>query len=602
MALCCTLADNAWSIVATLLCVLVTSRLFLRPSARRRPSLPPRSSARTLPRGTGDVMQCVSPANGEVIGNVRAYTPADVVACVKSARVAQRGESGSGGRVSNGKSQKAAAAAVWGASSFAERRALLQDIIDWIVANQEEIIALSMRDSGKTVTEATMGEVLITCEKLRWLIKHGERCLAREYRPVATLLAFTKRAYVDYKPLGVIGVIVPWNYPFHNVLSAAAAALMAGNGVVIKVSEYASYGAERIETVLREIIAKRGYDPNLIHVITGMGETGSALVTSGVDKVLFIGSPAVGKLVMRAASANLTPVILELGGKDPFIVFDDVDLEHCLDIAIRGAFINCGQNCISAERIYVQSGVHDRFVEEIVKRVRTLSMGASSCKPDGRRCDFGAITMPAQVKNYESLIDDAVQKGAKLLHGGVTYTDGDATGKGVYFKPTILSDVTHKMRIANEEAFGPIMSIFKFDSEEEVIEQANCTNFGLGSCVFTRSLARAERVTSQLETGMTSINDFGMVPMVQSLPFGGVKHSGFGAFNGREGLIGFSRTHAVVTDRFPGMRTQTPKFLQYPVSKYAATIAQAAVKMIYGPSWMASAQALATMMKNIMKA
>ena len=189
-----------------------------------------------------------------------------------------------------------------------------------------------------------MGEVMITCEKLRWLIQHSEGYLAREYRPVAALLAFTKQAYVEYKPLGVIGVIVPWNYPFHNVLSAVGAALMSGNGCVVKVSEYASKGAERIEEVFRTILARRGYDPELVQVITGMGETGGALVGCGVDKVLFIGSPAVGKLVMKAASATLTPVILELGGKDPFIVFNDAEFEHVVDIAIRGAFINCGQS------------------------------------------------------------------------------------------------------------------------------------------------------------------------------------------------------------------------------------------------------------------
>lgn len=189
-----------------------------------------------------------------------------------------------------------------------------------------------------------MGEVMITCEKLRFTIAKGESWLAREYRSVAALLAFTKTAYVEYQPLGVIGVIVPWNYPFHNVLSAATAALMAGNGCVIKVSEYASWGAPWIENMFREVLANRGYDPELVQVITGMGETGNALVTCGVDKVLFIGSPGVGKLVMKAASATLTPVILELGGKDPFIVFSDAEFDHCIDIAIRGAFINCGQS------------------------------------------------------------------------------------------------------------------------------------------------------------------------------------------------------------------------------------------------------------------
>jgi acyl-CoA reductase-like NAD-dependent aldehyde dehydrogenase len=443
-----------------------------------------------------------------------------------------------------------------------------------------------------------MGEVMISCEKLRWLIAHGERCLAREGRPVAAMLAFTKKAYVDYKPLGVIGVIVPWNYPFHNVLSAVAAALMAGNGVMVKVSEYASFGAGRIETILRDVLARRGHDPELVQVVTGYGETGNALVTSGVDKVLFIGSPAVGKLVMKAASATLTPVILELGGKDAFIVFDDVDFEHAVDIAIRGAFINCGQNCISAERFYVQSGVYDRFVAEIKKRLSTLEQGASSI--DGQRCDFGAITMEPQIKVFSELITDAVNKGAKLEMGGARFTDEKRAGKGCFWQPTLLTGVTHAMRIANEEAFGPVMSVIKFTTEAEVVKMANCTEFGLGSSVFTTDYAKAERITSQLYTGMTTVNDFGMVPMVQSLPFGGVRSSGFGAFNGAEGLRGFSRTHAVVTDRFP-VRSQTPKFLQYPVNKNAVHVTQAAVSMIYGKSWIDSAKALVDLAKAAMK-
>lgn len=355
--------------------------------------------------------------------------------------------------------------------------------------------------------------------------------------------------------------------------------------------------------MFREILANRGYDPELVQVITGMGETGNALVTCGVDKVLFIGSPAVGKLVMKAASATLTPVILELGGKDPFIVFSDAEFEHCIDIAIRGAFINCGQNCISAERFYIEDSLYDKFVAEVTKRVRTLQLGVADLEGK-QRCDFGAITMPSQVDNYKALIADAVAKGAKIQVGGETYRDdtGVRTGKaGCYFAPTVLAEVNHSMRIANEEGFGPIMSCIRFKTETELVRMANCTSYGLGSSIFTTDYAKAERISAQLRTGMTTINDFGMVPMVQCLPFGGVRDSGFGAFNGPEGLRGFSRTHSVVTDRFP-VRSQTPKFLQYPVNASAHKIAQAAVAMIYAPSWIDSAKSLVAMLQAMIKA
>ena len=248
--------------------------------------------------------------------------------------------------------------------------------------------------------------------------------------------------------------------------------------------------------------------------------------------------------------------------------------------------------------------MYDKFAAEVSRRVKALQQGASGLGPNAPRCDFGAITMPAQIANYRALIDDAVAKGAKILAGGEVYTDkaGGRTGKaGCYFAPTILADVNHSMRCANEEGFGPMMNLIRFKTEAELVALANCTEYGLGSSVFTTDYAKAERITSQLVTGMTSVNDFGMVPMVQSLPFGGVKSSGFGAFNGPEGLRGFSRAHAVVTDRFP-MRSQTPKFLQYPVSPAAVGIVQAGVKMVYGASWTESVTNCISLVKQILKA
>lgn len=202
------------------------------------------------------------------------------------------------------------------------------------------------------------------------------------------------------------------------------------------------------------------------------------------------------------------------------------------------------------------------------------------------------------MKIVESLIADALSKGAKLLHGGSRFVSTSAPN-GLFFTPTILANVTHQMRIANEEVFGPVMTIMKFDTEQQVIEMANCTDYGLGSSIFTTDYQKADRVASQLVTGMTSVNDFGMVPMVQSLPFGGVKHSGFGAFNGSEGLRGFSRAQAIVNDRF-GVRAQTPPFLQYPVAPNAFKIVQAGVRMVYGQSWIQSIKGFIEMMKLIL--
>jgi len=370
------------------------------------------------------------------------------------------------------------------------------------------------------------------------------------------------------------------------------AALFSGNGAVCKVSEYASFCAGPIEDVFRQILSKRGYDPELVQIIQGFGETGAALVQSGVDKVLFIGSPAVGKKVMEGASATLTPVILELGGKDPFVAFADCDFDHMLEIAIRGAFINCGQNCISSERFYVQAPIYDKFVAEIERRAKTLRQGTPGT------CDFGSMTMPAQVGIVDTLVKDAVAKGARLLKGGAQIPGTPANS--LYYGITILADVNHSMRIANEEAFGPVMTIIRFSEEKDLLEMVNSTEFGLGSSVFTTDYKKADRVGGQIRSGMLNINDYGTVPLIQSLPFGGVKYSGFGAFNGKEGLRGFSHTKSVVTDRFP-FRMAAPAFLRYPVADNAHLIAQQAVLMVYSASWLASAKALAGLIGLLLK-
>jgi acyl-CoA reductase-like NAD-dependent aldehyde dehydrogenase len=271
--------------------------------------------------------------------------------------------------------QRAKAAQVeWAKTSWAERRAVLMDLSDAIIANAEEIALLSTNDTGKTRAEAVMGELGISLEKCRWLCAHGEAILSREDRPLPLLMRILKRAYVEFVPVGVMGLIVPWNYPANHVLVHGATCLFAGNAALFKVSEYASASAAALEDIFRKVLANRGHSPDLVQVVTGLGATGEAVVKSGVDKILFIGSPAIGKKIMAAASERLTPVILELGGKDPFIVFDDCDFDHTIDIAVRGAFINCGQNCVSAERFYVHEKVYDRFIERMTALLKTMRL------------------------------------------------------------------------------------------------------------------------------------------------------------------------------------------------------------------------------------
>jgi len=493
------------------------------------------------------MMDCVDPATGERLGQVPVMDRAAVVAAVQRGRAAQR---------------------AWAATSFAERRAVLKDILARVVAEQEAISRLAVRDSGKTMVDAAMGEIFPVCEKLRYTIAHGERDLRPQAR--ASGLLPHKSARVEYLPLGVIGVISPWNFPFHNFFCPVIPALFAGNAVVIKVSELASLSSLEYLKIFEEVLTRRGHARELVQVVTGYGETGAALVGSGVDKIFFTGSPQNGRKVMAAAAETLTPVVLELGGKDPMIVCDDAVLEQAVSTALFGVFNACGQMCVGVERLYVFSGVYDAFVAQVTERARALRQGP----PLAGEVDLGAMTMPRQLEIIQALVDDAVAKGARLLLGGRPRPELG----GNFYPPTILVDVDHTMRIAREEQFGPVMVIMRVDSEAEAIARANDCPYGLGSSVFTRDRRRAERMARAIQAGMTTVNDFGLAYMIQSLPFGGVKISGFGKINGREGLRACCNEKAIVTDRVPVRQGMA----LYPVRAATLPLVTGAVQAIYG--------------------
>jgi len=377
------------------------------------------------------------PSNFDYFGEVKAMSAEEVKATVNRARQAQQ---------------------VWKKSSFATRKLLMRTMLKYITENQENCARVAVRESGKTFLDAVIGEVLVTCEKLTWLANSGEKCLQREYRETGRMMMM-KKVYVDFVPVGVVGAIVPWNYPFHNVFNPVSAALFSGNAIVIKVSEYASWSIRYYKAIIDACLQAVGAPTDLVQFVVGYGATGAALVTSGVDKVIFVGSPGVGVIVAKAAADNLTPVVLELGGKDPFIVCDDADVPALIQTACRGVWQNMGQNCAGPERFFVYEKVYNQFCEGVTQIVKSMKIGPSLGDPI---VDCGAICMgPKQMLHYQKLVDDAVIKGAKVLAGGFIPGPEHPLSRGSFYPPTILADVPETALIAQEEIFGPIMTIFK---------------------------------------------------------------------------------------------------------------------------------------------
>ncbi len=493
------------------------------------------------------LLDCHDPATLERLGSAEVMDRERVQSIVARARAAQP---------------------AWAATSFATRRAVLSDLLEWIVEHQAEICRLAARDSGKTLVDAAMGEVFPVCEKLRYTIAKGERDLQPQWRSPGFLVH--KRGRVEYLPVGVIAVIAPWNFPFHNLYCPLIPALFAGNAVVIKVSEWTTWSAPEYLEILHRVLRKHGISTDLVQIVTGYGLTGADLVASDVDKLFFTGSPANGRKVMANASERLTPVVLELGGKDPLIVCADADLDQASDAAMLGVFTACGQMCVGAERIYVFDEVYDDFVARMTERVAALRQGP----PLGATLvDCGAMTMPGQLDIIQDLIDDARAKGARVLVGGQRNPDHH----GQFFAPTLLVDVDHSMRITQAELFGPVMTIVRVRDEAEAIRMANDCPYGLGSSVFTRDHARGQRMARQIRAGMTVINDYGLAYMMQSLPFGGVGLSGFGRINGPEGLRACCYEKAIVDDRI-GLR-QSVSF--HPVREHTYDLIESAVRVIY---------------------
>eukprot|EP00560_Eucampia_antarctica_P000672 CAMPEP_0197840156 /NCGR_PEP_ID=MMETSP1437-20131217/45440_1 /TAXON_ID=49252 ORGANISM="Eucampia antarctica, Strain CCMP1452" /NCGR_SAMPLE_ID=MMETSP1437 /ASSEMBLY_ACC=CAM_ASM_001096 /LENGTH=384 /DNA_ID=CAMNT_0043449715 /DNA_START=672 /DNA_END=1826 /DNA_ORIENTATION=+ len=382
------------------------------------------------------------------------------------------------------------------------------------------------------------------------------------------------------------------------MLNHVISGLFSGNAVVSKVSEHTSWSSTYFTRIVQQALIVNGHDPNVVQTITGFGEAGAALVASPhVDKIIFTGSPAVGKLVMEGAAKNLKPIILELGGKDPMVFCEDVDIQSVIPWAMRGCYQNGGQNCCGVERLFLYESMAEKFIQEIVPKVKALRQGIplAACGASGD-VDCGAMIMDGQMDIIQRLIDDAVAKGARLHCGGKR----NPNLLGQFYEPTVLSRVTSDMRIAQEEVFGPVMciSIVPNDDDDECIRMVNNCNFGLGSSVYCAKQKRGMEIGQQIRSGMFTVNDFGVNYLIQSLPFGGVKESGFGRFAGPEGLRACCLERSIVKDRIPGVRTSIPPPINYPIeATKGLPFGMALLNLFYNESWIAKVKAIAGLIK-----
>ena len=357
--------------------------------------------------------------------------------------------------------------------------------------------------------------------------RQAEKVLEPEQRP-GHLLSPRAEFVVQYEPLGVVGILAPWNYPFQLAMLPLVTALAAGNTVVLKPSETTpSVGA-----VIVELCDAAGFPAGVVQVVQGGPEVGRALVASRPDKIFFTGSVRTGKMIMAAAAEHLTPVELELGGKDPMIVFADAPLERAVNGAVYGAFVNAGQACISVERVYVEAPAYERFVSDVTREATKLRVGS------GRNVELGPIMRAQQCDVIEQHLDDALARGATLTT--------PRRREGNRFWPMVLRDVSHEMRVMREETFGPILPVMPFGSEVEAIQLANDSDYGLNASVWTEDRERGRRVAADLVAGSCAINDVLINVANPHLPFGGERHSGMGRYHGPEGLRGFSRIKSVM--------------------------------------------------------
>ncbi|MBI4367316.1 MAG: aldehyde dehydrogenase family protein [Deltaproteobacteria bacterium] len=476
------------------------------------------AGVRSADSAASDAIVSVNPATLEALGRVPIVPPEAVSALAEKAR---------------------AAWPAWAARPFRERGRALLAARRHLLAHLDDFALTITQENGKPLVESLTAELYPIADLLYYFAQHAERLLAGHAVPTGLMRWLGRASRMTYPPVGVVGVIAPWNYPFSIPAGICAMALVTGNAVLCKPSSVTPLVGLKIA----EMFAAAGLPTDCFTLLPGRAATGEALCAAPIDKLVFTGSVEAGKAVMRACADRCLPCVIELGGKDPMIVRADADVDHAASGAVWGAFSNAGQCCAAVERVYVHHAVAETFIDRVVDKTRRLRQGLGT----DVHTDIGPLTTAAQLAVVERQVEDARAHGAQVLTGGERHR----ALPGHFYLPTVLTQVDHTHAVMREETFGPILPIMAVADDAEAIRLANDTPFGLTASIWTRDLQAAERMARQLRVGTVTINECVYTHAICQTPWGGRGHSGFGRTHGRLGLMEFVHPHHVHTNRRP---------------------------------------------------